>query len=116
VELVIAQRRARRDVAHQKPPLESRVPSLRAALVRLRGDVPCLQEIHGQDVPGGSRALAGLDRVVTGTEYAVFHRATTLTQGETPYRFRNLVVLSRFPILDVAQAMHDFAPPPSVRP
>jgi endonuclease/exonuclease/phosphatase family metal-dependent hydrolase len=100
------------DVAGASPPLAERVPCLRAELVRLRADVLCLQEIHGQDAPIGPRTLAALDAVVAGTDYAAFHRATTMTAGNEPFRFRNLVVLSRFPISSRQQVMHDLAPPP----
>lgn len=103
------------NLASEKPALEVRVPYLRAALLRLRADVLCLQEIHGQDVDGGPRALSALDEVLKGTPYADYARESTLTSDGEPYRYRNLVVLSRFPIRSREQIMHKLAKPPMYR-
>jgi endonuclease/exonuclease/phosphatase family metal-dependent hydrolase len=79
------------------PPLANRIEIMRPQLIRLRADILCLQEVHSQG-PSGGRTLNALDTLLTGTEYAGFHRATTLTLGDELYNDRNIVTLSRFPI------------------
>ncbi len=87
----------------REPTLDERIPLLRPALVRLRADVLCLQEVHGQERPNEPRDLHALRALLAGTEYANFHLATTRTQGGSVYDKRNLVVLSRFPVAGVRQ-------------
>ena len=98
------------DQAEDKPPLEVRIPVLQAHLLRLRADVLCLQEIHSQEV-GDKRELRALERVLERTQYATYHRAATLGDGEF-FEKRNLVVLSRFPIAATKQVHNDIAPAP----
>jgi endonuclease/exonuclease/phosphatase family metal-dependent hydrolase len=81
-----------------QPPLAERMLILRPQLERVAADIWCLQEINSQ-VSAGSRTLAALDQLLSGTPYAGFHRQTTLTTGGQLYEQRNLVILSRFPIL-----------------
>lgn len=98
--------------------LEERALLLRPQLVRLRADVLCLQEVDSQRQPmSGVRSLLALDRLVANTEYETFHRATTIsrTTGQTRDK-HNLVVLSRFPIVQSMQIHHDLMSPPSYRP
>jgi exonuclease III len=56
------------------PDLPARIPVLRQALARLRADVLCLQEIHGQERPGQPRQLLALDEVLAGTAYQGYSR------------------------------------------
>jgi endonuclease/exonuclease/phosphatase family metal-dependent hydrolase len=86
-----------------KPTLAERLPVLRAHLLRLRADVLCLQEVHGQEQPGQPRRLTALDALLQGTDYAGYFRTSTLTTTNQPYDQRNLVVLSRFPVLQRQQ-------------
>lgn len=79
------------------PVLADRIRVMRPQLQRLRADILCLQEVHSQG-PAGARALLALDTLLAGTDYATFHRATTLTTGGELFDVRNLVTLSRFPI------------------
>ncbi len=100
------------DKPDQHPTLAERLPVLRGAFLRLDADILCLQEVHGQELPDHtgshpSRTLSALDTVLNGTPAAAFHRANTVTSG-VPYNERNLVVLSRFPIVSVAQYRNDF--------
>lgn len=94
------------------PPLEDRLRVLRPILDRLRADVLCLQEVHGQERPGAPRRLLALDALLDGTRYEDYHRATTLTSDGVPYDVRNLVTLSRFPITERRQVRNDLVPPP----
>jgi endonuclease/exonuclease/phosphatase family metal-dependent hydrolase len=100
------------DGPDEKPPLAARIAVLRPQLLRLRADVLCLQEVHGQEPAGGGpRTLAALDELLAATPYAAYQRATTRTQQGAPYDQRNLVVLSRFPILGSAQVRDEGAMP-----
>lgn len=97
------------------PPLAARVPVLRKFLSRLNADILCLQEVHGQELPdhtssNPSRNLAALDSVLAGTPYAHYHRAHTVTSDNVPYNERNLVVLTRYPILATRQYRNDHIP------
>ena len=59
-------------------PLEVRAEILRPALQRLQADVLCLQEVNGQHIPGqNERRLLALERLLAGTTYANYARATT---------------------------------------
>jgi len=86
-----------------RPSLAERIAVLRPQLVRVRADVLCLQEVHGQEASGQPRSLAALDELVKGTVYETFHRVHTRTQQGEAYDVRNLVVLSRFPVLEHRQ-------------
>lgn len=94
------------------PPIDVRAPILRAELNRLNADILCLQEVHGQELPDHtsdhpSRNLSALDAVIAGTPYATFQRAHTATADGVPYDQRNLVVLSRHPIVRHEQIRND---------
>ena len=86
---------------------------LRPQLQRLDADVLCLQEVNAQKgSEGGPRQFRALDRLLEGTAYADFHRATSGhgpfgREDEAPRDVHNLVVLSRFPILDREQLHND---------
>jgi endonuclease/exonuclease/phosphatase family metal-dependent hydrolase len=97
------------DVPNSKgPTLDERIAVMRPAMRRLRADVVCLQEVNGQETAGQPRALLALDKLLDGTQYAGFSRASTLTKGDNmPYDERNLVVLSRSPIVDRQQIKND---------
>lgn len=94
------------------PPLAERIPIMRPQLERVDADVICFQEIHGQG-SASSRTLAALDQLLTNTPYAGFHRQTTLTTSGQFYDKRNLVTLSRFPIIDVQIIRDNAGPRPS---
>lgn len=95
-----------------------RVAVLRPQLQRLRADIICLQEVnaHGptQKAP---RTLAALERVLAGTEMEHFHRVASTNRGGVRLADRhNLVILSRFPVLDHRQLWHDLVEAPRYRP
>lgn len=100
------------DNPQRDPDFQERVAILRPQLRRLRADVICLQEVHGQEEPTRLRAL---DALLDGTGYEAFVQvATKTTQGDN-YKERNLVVLSRFPISDSRQIKHDITPQPEYK-
>jgi endonuclease/exonuclease/phosphatase family metal-dependent hydrolase len=93
------------------PPLADRIAVLQPELLRLRADVLCLQEVNGQEAPNQPRSLAALEALIHGTPYENFHVAHTKTQSGVPYDVRNLVVLSRFPILEHEQLKNSSGAP-----
>jgi endonuclease/exonuclease/phosphatase family metal-dependent hydrolase len=98
----------------QTPSLATRIAILRPQLLRLRADVLCLQEIHGQERPNEPRRLLALDQLLAGTPYASYERvATELEDGSGQvYDVRNLVILSRFPLRNRRQIKQDLVPRP----
>ncbi|MEO0575301.1 MAG: endonuclease/exonuclease/phosphatase family protein [Pseudomonadota bacterium] len=78
----------------REPSFEDRAPILRAQLERLRADVICLQEVHGQDEDGEPRDLRALKKLMQGTRYEDYQLDTTrLANGQDVERFRNLVFM-----------------------
>ena len=98
--------------------LEERIRLLRPQLLRLRADVLCLQEVDSRRLePGGPRQLEALDALLETTPYADFQRASTHSRSRGDLRDKhNLVVCSRFPILNRQQVLHELVAPPSYRP
>jgi endonuclease/exonuclease/phosphatase family metal-dependent hydrolase len=97
------------------PSLAQRIAVTRPQLERLAADVLCLQEVNAQEQNGTRRFLA-LDQLLSGTNYATFHRvSTTLVSGAAPLDERNLFVLSRFPITAHRQIKHEITPRPAYR-
>lgn len=100
------------NAADIRPPLAERIQIMRPQLERVSADVLCLQEIHSQG-PAGARTLSALDQLLSTTPYAGFHRQTTLTTSGRLYDQRNLVVLSRFPIISTQVIRDSSGPRPS---
>ncbi|MDP3331051.1 MAG: endonuclease/exonuclease/phosphatase family protein [Methylococcaceae bacterium] len=92
--------------------LAERIAVMRPQLERLRADVLCLQEVNGQKTSTQPRVLSALDKLLENTSYANFQRVSTLTVKGEPYEERNLVILSRLPIIEHKQIKHQFAEPP----
>ncbi len=94
---------------------EDRVKALRPHLLRMDADILCLQEINSKGDHAQTRSLGALDGLLADTPYADFHRAvTTNEKGDKPRDVHNLVILSRYPIVEYAQIHHRLVPPPSV--
>lgn len=94
-------------------PLASRIAALRPRLLRLCADILCLQEVNAQRPKGGGRRLLALDRLLEDTPYAAFHRAAAGAGVDGGLSdVHNLVILSRFPLLDCRPVRHDLVPPP----
>lgn len=96
----------------------ARATALHPLLERLDADILCLQEVNPQTVAApGRRALAALDRLLAGTQYADYRRvATGSTSGKRLADRHNLVILSRFPVVAQRQIRHERVPPLSYAP
>jgi predicted extracellular nuclease len=104
------------DKPGQAPTLAERMAVMKPQLIRLRADILCLQEVNGQEQPEQPRQLLALEQLIAGTEYASFHRESTLTaDGFQVYDERNLVVLSRFSIDDHKQIKHEIISKPAYK-
>lgn len=90
------------DRPNERPTLDERIALMRPQLLRLDADVICLQEVNGQEQAGQPRQLLALDKLLAGTQYAGFNRVMTTT-GNQVFDERNLVILSRFEILESKQ-------------
>jgi endonuclease/exonuclease/phosphatase family metal-dependent hydrolase len=98
------------DCAAVDSAFERRLAVLKPILSALAADVLCLQEIGAQKARDGRRFIA-LDRLFAGGPYEAFHRATSVRPGTgAPADVHNLVIASRWPILDQRQAHHDIVP------
>lgn len=99
-----------------EPSVAERVAIMRPQLLRLRADVLCLQEVHGQEPPGGGRELSVLAELIKGTPYEHYKLKTTLTTAGIPYDVRNLVILSRFDFIgEPVKIWHDLTEKPQYK-
>ena len=104
------------EVPGERPTLEQRIELMRPQLLRLDADVLCLQEIHGQEEPGQPRRLLALRKLLEDTPYENYHLvSTTVQDGGEVLNERNLVILSRYEILESRQLRHEFVPALSYR-
>jgi endonuclease/exonuclease/phosphatase family metal-dependent hydrolase len=88
---------------------ERRLGVLKPLLSELAADVLCLQEINAQKSADheGRRFLA-LDRLFAGGPYEGYHRATSVRPGTSaPADVHNLVIASRWPIVERRQVFND---------
>jgi endonuclease/exonuclease/phosphatase family metal-dependent hydrolase len=96
-----------------RPTLEERIPVLRPQLHRLRADIICFQEVHSQK-EGRTRKLTALRKLLEGTRYEKYHmvHTTATPKGKVPMPYRNLVIVSKYPIVSSRQIKHDYVPAP----
>lgn len=95
------------------PGLEERIPILRLQLIRLDADILCLQEVYGQHERGKKIRLSALNRLLECTPYEGYKRVTTIDPATKEVSERhNLVILSRYEILEHDQYLHEYAPSP----
>ena len=104
------------DKPGEKPTLDERIALMRPQLLRLNADILCLQEVNGQEESGQPRRILALKKLLEDTPYNDYNQATTTTvdKGQV-YDERNLVILSRFNIIEYQQYKHKFALAPLYR-
>lgn len=106
-----------------------RMAVLKPILTDLAADIICLQEVAAQkSPPHRGRQFVALDRLLSDTPYQSYYRTTSVRPGTSaPADVHNLVILSRWPILEQRQLYHDIvakwswtppgegsSPPPSI--
>lgn len=90
--------------------------NLRRQLLGLGADILCLQEIDAQKPDKhGPRRLAALRELIRGTPYAGFAMTGSETESGMPADIHNLVILSRFPLLEHGQHRQDLMTAPLYR-
>ncbi|MET7394873.1 endonuclease/exonuclease/phosphatase family protein [Dactylosporangium sp. NPDC005572] len=101
--------------AGQRPSLAERIALMRPQIQRLRADVACFQEVHGQERPGVPRALLALRDLLDGTNLAGASVLSTKPQDDDVYNERNLVVVTHLPVLARRQLRNDLVAAPIYR-
>jgi endonuclease/exonuclease/phosphatase family metal-dependent hydrolase len=99
------------DDTNKPPSLATRISVMRPQLLRLRADVLCLQEVNSQKDGNGKRTLEALASLMADTPYSAFNIAATTQDGDY-FDERNLVILSRFPIISQECIMNKFVDKP----
>ncbi|HEU5475503.1 MAG TPA: endonuclease/exonuclease/phosphatase family protein [Actinophytocola sp.] len=97
-----------------KPSLAERIELMRPQIVRLRADVVCFQEVHGQERAGQPRDLLALKELLKGTNLDGATLVSTRT-GDGVYNERNLVVATHLPVLAFRQLRNDLVAMPLYR-
>lgn len=94
--------------AARRAVFERRLDVLKPLLGELAADVLCLQEINAQKADHDGRRFLALDRLLAGGPYEGYHRATSVRPGTSaPADVHNLVIASRWPIVEQRQLFHD---------
>jgi len=120
-----------------QPTFAERIALMRPQLIRLDADILCFQEVHGQGNDGQHFTLRALEAFLADTPYNGFNSASTgpFVSSELPEdinlpidtippagqhplvnNFRNLVLLTRFNILEGRQIKYTFVTPPFYKP
>ncbi|WP_421733728.1 endonuclease/exonuclease/phosphatase family protein [Cellulomonas sp.] len=97
------------------PTLAERIALMRPQILRLRADVACFQEVHGQERPGQPRALLALAELLRETPLQGAPMTSTRVQGGAVYDERNLVVVTHLPVTRVEQLRNDLVAPVEYR-
>jgi endonuclease/exonuclease/phosphatase family metal-dependent hydrolase len=98
-----------------RPSLADRIALMRPQIIRLRADIACFQEVHGQERASQSRALLALAELLTGTNLAGATLVSTKPDGDAVYDVRNLVVATHLPVLTHTQLRNTLVDKPTYR-
>ncbi len=90
----------------------NRVAALQPLLMQVDADVFCLQEVNAQEQGRKQpRVFQALDHLLAGTPYSRFYRSHSVNPHTMrPSDVHNLVTLSRWPIVQTQQLVHNFIP------
>ncbi|MCA2217789.1 endonuclease/exonuclease/phosphatase family protein [Jidongwangia harbinensis] len=97
------------------PDLAGRITMMRPQIVRLRADIACFQEVHGQDRPGEPRGLHALRALLAGTGLGAASLVSTKPKDDGVFRERNLVVATGLPVLGRRQLRNELVAAPTYR-
>jgi predicted extracellular nuclease len=98
-----------------RPTLEERIALMRPQIKRLRADIVCFQEVHGQERVGEPRDLHALRALLAETDLSGADVVSTMTQKGEVFDVRNLVVASNLPIVSATQYRNDLITAPEYR-
>ncbi|MET0418676.1 MAG: endonuclease/exonuclease/phosphatase family protein [Actinoplanes sp.] len=99
----------------QRPSLADRILLMRPQIQRLRADIACFQEVHGQERPGQPRALLALRDLLAGTNLAGAQLVSTKPKDDGVYNERNLVVATGLPVVSRQQLRNELVAAPTYR-
>jgi endonuclease/exonuclease/phosphatase family metal-dependent hydrolase len=94
------------------PTLAERITLMRPQIVRLRADIACFQEVHGQERTGQPRQLLALQQLLAGTDLDGATVTTTHPRDAAAYDVRNLVVVTKLPVVSSQQLRNDLVAEP----
>ena len=103
------------DADENEPTLAERIALMRPQIVRLRADIACFQEVHGQERPGEPRALLALRELLTGTNLENANLVSTKPKNEGVYDVRNIVVATHLPVHGREQLRNELIGAPMYR-
>jgi endonuclease/exonuclease/phosphatase family metal-dependent hydrolase len=95
----------------QRPSLAERIAVMRPQILRLRADVICFQEVHGQERQGSPRGLHALAALLEDTPLEGAAMTSTGPEAGAVYDQRNLVVVSHLEVLASRQLRNDLVSP-----
>jgi endonuclease/exonuclease/phosphatase family metal-dependent hydrolase len=96
----------------ERPSLEERIGLMRPQIARLRADIACFQEVHGQERTGQPRALLALRSLLKGTNLDGAELVSTETSDGDVFDERNLVVATHHRITGHEQIRNKFVAQP----
>ncbi|MFE2266628.1 endonuclease/exonuclease/phosphatase family protein [Streptomyces griseosporeus] len=99
----------------ERPSLAERITLMRPQITRLRADIACFQEAHGQERPGQPRALLALKELLTGTGLDGATLVSTQPPDDAVFDLRNVVIASRLPVVKHQQLRNDLVAEPRYR-
>ncbi|MEU6578278.1 endonuclease/exonuclease/phosphatase family protein [Streptomyces sp. NPDC046805] len=94
------------------PSLAERVKLMKPQISRLRADIACFQEVHGQERPGQPRALLALKELLEGTNLDGAALVSTKPEDDAVFDMRNLVVATHLPVIKHQQLKNDLVAEP----
>ncbi|MET9959952.1 endonuclease/exonuclease/phosphatase family protein [Streptomyces sp. NPDC006326] len=94
------------------PTLDQRIKLMKPQIRRLRADIACFQEVHGQERPGQPRALLALKELLTGTNLDGASLVSTKPDDDAVFDFRNLVIATHLPVIKHQQLKNDLVAEP----
>ena len=95
-----------------RPSLDERLALMRPQIQRLRADIACLQEVHGQERPGQPRALLALQKLLAGTNLDGANLVSTVDAAGAVQDQRNLVVATQLQVLGHDQLLNKLVEAP----
>jgi len=98
-----------------RPSLADRISFMRPQVQRLRADVVCFQEVHGQERAGQPRDLHALRELLTGTNLEGCQLVSTKPKDDGVFNERNLVVATHLPVLSRQQLRNELVAAPTYR-
>ncbi|MFF4953340.1 endonuclease/exonuclease/phosphatase family protein [Streptomyces chattanoogensis] len=95
------------------PLLADRITLMKPQIRRLRADIACFQEVHGQERPGQPRDLLALKELLAGTNLDGAPLVSTKLSGtDGVFDVRNLVIATHLPVIKHQQLKNDLVAEP----